>query len=46
MTIGQLRSCGSLGTFFDSEAKTKLEQNHKVVLVVSVCLPIIWLIFI
>jgi len=43
MTIGELRSCGSLGTFFDSEEKTKLEQNHKVVLVVTVCLPLIWL---
>ena len=39
MTIGYLRSCGSLGTFFGSEEKTKLEQNHKVVLVVTVRLP-------
>jgi hypothetical protein len=36
MTIGQLRSCGSLGTFFNSEKKTKLEQNNRVVLVVTV----------
>ena len=46
MTIWELRSCGSLGTFFGSEEKTKLEQNHKVVLVVTICLPIIWLILI
>ena len=40
MTIGELRSCGSLGTFFDSEEKTKLEKNHRVVLVVTVYQPI------
>ena len=36
MTIGELRSCGSLRTFFGGEEKTKLEKNHRVVMVVTV----------
>ena len=36
MTIKKLRSCGSLGTFFGSEEKTKLYNNNRVVLVVTV----------